>query len=156
ALIVFCAVVVAVWALVRGPLTGRLVRMDDTWLKVLAEKDYLFPNQWPLYAWAANLAYLVVIAITHFRRRGKGLASPGERAMVTGLASLTAIFLISVPFSAARIALAVQLQVTRVFWVLDFCAVAYLAWWLMESSRLSRGVQIIAIAVVAVVSGARG
>ena len=156
ALMALVGAIAAGWMIARGPLAGRLVRMDDAWLKVLSEKDYLFPSRWPAYAWAANLGYLAVIAMTYRRRRLAGLTSPGERGLVIGLAMLAVVFLMSVPFTAARIALAVQLQITRVFWVIDFCTVAYIAWWLLESARRSRVMQIAAISVVAIISAARG
>ena len=47
-------------------------------------------------------------------------------------------FLIALPFTSFRVALAVQMQVTRVFWILDFAATGYLCWWLMDDRlRLS-------------------
>jgi hypothetical protein len=49
---------VAVWALLAGPLRGRLVVMDDLWLQAVASKDSLFANEWPLSAWAVNLGTL--------------------------------------------------------------------------------------------------
>jgi len=45
---------------------------------------------------------------------------------------LVPVFLISLPFTMMRMALAVQAQVTRVFWLLDFATAAYLAWWLLD------------------------
>ena len=48
------------------------------------------------------------------------------------------IFLVSVPLSAARLALAVQLQVSRVFWLTDAVAAAYVAWALVDSSERTR------------------
>src|SRR5262249_7079200 len=59
---------IAIWALAAGPLAGRLVTMDADWLSVLAEKDYVFPSKWPVYAWLLNLAYPVAIALI-FRER---------------------------------------------------------------------------------------
>ena len=35
----------AMW---RGPLAGHLVVMDQAWLQVIHDKDYLFPLAWPL------------------------------------------------------------------------------------------------------------
>jgi hypothetical protein len=90
----------AVWAVTAGPLAPRLVVMDEAWLMALADKDYLFPLRWSWDAWLVNLAYLPVI-LWIYR---------------------------SMPLNAAGVALAVQLQPGRVFWVLDFVAVAYLVW----------------------------
>jgi hypothetical protein len=138
---------VAIWLLTAGPLAGRLRVMDPDWLAVLADKDYLFPTAWPVYAWLLNLAYPVVIFFVYRQRHARGIALPGEGMLVAGLAALVAMFLISVPFTAARVALAVQLQVNRVFWLTDFFTMAYLAWWLVDrvpdGSR--RGVVIVAV-----------
>jgi hypothetical protein len=115
-------------------LPGRLVRMDEPWLAVLADKDYLFSADWPLYAWLTNLAYPVVIVAIHRQRVRRGLSAAGEPALVAGLLALVALFAVSVPLTEARLALAVQLQVNRVFWVLDLVALLYVAWWLTHGT----------------------
>ena len=120
------AAAVAVAVVARGP------RMDDAWLAVLGEKDYLFPSEWPLYAWLINLASPVVLWLIYRRRRAAGRTSPGEPALVTGLLVLVAGFLVSVPLAAFHVATVVQLQVNRIFWLLDAVVLAYVAWWLMD------------------------
>lgn len=112
--------------------SGRLVLMDEAWLAVIADKDYLFPTRWPASAWAVNLAYAAVIAGIFRRRRRQALTTPTEPALVAGLLSLLALFLAAVPFTAAGLALAIQLQTSRIFWLLDFVAVGYVAWWLVD------------------------
>jgi hypothetical protein len=112
--------------------------MDDTWLAVLGEKDYLFPGAWPAYAWLTNLAYPVLIAATFRARRQRGLAGAGEQALVVGLLALVLLFAVSLVPTERHVALAVQLQVNRVFWVLDIVTVAYLAWWIAEGISLTR------------------
>jgi hypothetical protein len=107
--------------------------MDPAWLAVLADKTYLFPSEWPPTIWAMNLAYPLVLVLIHRRRRALGADGPGERGLVLGLLALVALFLVSVPLSAARIALAVQLQIGRIFWLLDFAVTAFVAWWLLSS-----------------------
>ena len=144
------------WAAFAGPLAGRLVTMDRDWLAVLADKDYLFPTDWPAYAWITNLAYPLVIVAVYRRRVTRGDAVPGERALVNGLLILTAVFLVSVPFTAARIALAVQSQSTRVFWVLDVVAFAYLAWWLTTDVARSRTVRLAVVGLFLAFSIGRG
>jgi len=145
-------VAVALLAVVAGPLSGRLGTMDAEWLQVFEAKDYLFPAQWPLDAWLINLAYpLVIVAIWRTRVR-RGVAVPHERGLVIGLVASVMFFLISVPFTMAEVALAVQLQITRVFWILDFVAVASIAWWLTQS----RQVAMVALAVCLAGSAARG
>jgi hypothetical protein len=43
------------------------------------------------------------------------------------------VFVVSVPLTEARLALAVQLQVNRVFWLLDVVVACYVAWWLIDA-----------------------
>lgn len=150
------AVIAGAWAVAAGPLAGRLVTMDRDWLAVLADKDYLFPTGWPAYAWVTNLAYPVVIVALYRRRRTRGDTVPGEGAFVAALLVLTAVFLVSVPFTAARLALAVQSQSTRVFWVLDFVAMAYVAWWLATDLARSRVARVATVAIVLAFSIGRG
>jgi hypothetical protein len=109
-----------------------LRRMDPEWLAVLADKTYLFPSEWPLSIWAVNLSYPIALVLIHRRRRNLGATVPGEAALVLGLLALVALFLLSVPLSAARVALAVQLQISRIFWLLDFAVTAFVAWWLLS------------------------
>lgn len=150
------AVIVGVTAL-WGPLSSRLVLMDRGWLDVLRSKDYLFPLEWPAYAWILNAAYPALILLIYRRRRRTGAARPTEGALVAGVIALLAVFLAMVPLTALRLAIAVQLQATRVFWVMDFVAIAYLAWALMEGIRpWPRGVRVLLIALIGVASAARG
>jgi hypothetical protein len=145
------------WIVLFGPLAGRFVIMDPAWLAVLSEKDYLFPHQWPLYAWVLNLAYPIVIVAIYRRRRRLGVAAAGESGLVRGLIALAILFLISVPLTMIHLAVAVQLQVTRVFWVLDFVAAAYLAWWIADDCLRNRQMaRRLAVAVLAAASLGRG
>jgi hypothetical protein len=127
------AVAVFVWV------KDRVVIMDDAWLAVLGEKDYLFSADWPAYAWITNLLYpIVLIAVARSRARLR-LLTPGEIGVIAGLLVLGALFLVSVPLTEWRWALAVQLQVNRVFWVMDLVALLYIAWWLTERPLGPRG-----------------
>ena len=148
---------VGLWAVTVGPLSGRLVAMDPAWLAVIAEKDYLFPHEWPIDAWAMNLAYPIAIVFIYRRRRALGLLAPGESSLAAGLIALAVLFLMTVPLTMMRLALAVQMQITRVFWVLDFAAIAYVCWWLMDD-RLGRSgaARRVVVAVVLAGSLARG
>ena len=119
----------AAWALTAGPLAGRLVRMDDEWLRMLAEKDYLFILGWPLYAWVFNLGYLVVVAAIYRQRRRLDLVGPQERALVLGSISLGLVFIAALVGQSLHIALAFQLQPARLFLLFDFLATTYVAWW---------------------------
>jgi hypothetical protein len=139
-------------AVVAGLLATVGPRMDAAWLTVVAEKDYLFPSAWPLHAWVLNFTYPVVLWAIYRRRAGLGRTAPGEGALVVGLLVLVAGFLVSVPLSALRVALAVQLQVTRVFWVLDAVVFIYLAWWIIDDLGATRGARWRAAAAAVVIA----
>jgi hypothetical protein len=126
------AMVAAGYLILAGPLAGRVVAMDAAWLAPLAGKDYLFPDRWPAYAWIANLSYIGVIGLMGLSRRRRGKASAREHGLTVGALVLAAIFLACVPLNYVRIALVVQLQIARVFWMLDFLATALLVSWLTQ------------------------
>ena len=105
---------------------------------MLREKSYLFPLEWPLYAWLINLGYLPVIAWLFSRRTSAGLAGERERALVLGSATLFGIFLVALVSHAAGIILAFQLQPARVFWMFDFLATIYAVWVLAEGVQGER------------------
>ena len=133
------AAVVAIWAIGWGPLSAQLVRMDEAWLGVLEAKDYLFATEWRADSWAVAVLYATIPAAAFEVRRRFGLARPREGAMILGLAALVAIFLITLPLVASRIALAVQFQVSRVFWMLDLAATVYAVWALADAGRRTPG-----------------
>ncbi len=126
------ATALAGWALTGGPLAGRLGVMDPAWRAMLETKTYLFPLDWPLYAWIINLGYLPVIARIFSQRTRAGLAGDRERALILGSSSLMAVFLVALVCHAAGITLAFQLQPARVFWMFDFLATIYAVWALAE------------------------
>jgi hypothetical protein len=128
--------VVAVAAVLAAVAT--LPRMDADWLAVLADRDYLFPADWPLYAWITNLAYPGVLWALYRRRVRAGQAVPGEAGLLAGLTALVILFLVSVPLTGLRIAFVVQLQVNRVFWLLDAVTAVYLAWWVLDAVAIRR------------------
>jgi hypothetical protein len=119
-------------AMAAGVTSGRFVRMDPAWLAVIADKDYLFPLSWPLNVWLTNLIAVPVVALCWRARQRAALTVPGETALMLGAMTLLLIFMLSLPFNAMRIAIAVQLQIPRVFWMLDFMATVYLVWWMCE------------------------
>jgi len=146
----------ALWALTAGPLAARLSIMDAQWRAMLATKDYLFPLDWPVYAWVFNLGYLPVIIWIYRRRASAGLVSPRERGLVLGSFSLAAIFAAALVLHAVGVTLAFQLQPARVFWVFDFLATIYVVWGVAEGSGAStRRAQVAALAITAF-SVARG
>jgi hypothetical protein len=123
-------------AVTRGPLDTHLVRMDAAWLAAIGEKD-LFPLDWPFDAWLTNLIPVPIIFYVWRARRRARVLIPGETALVVGALALFAVFLCWLPLNVARVALAVQLQVSRIFWLLDVYATIYLVWWLAEGGALA-------------------
>jgi hypothetical protein len=131
------AAAAGVLLLTVGPLGGRLVFMDQDWLATLESKDYLFPLEWPLYVWLVNLAYLPTIWVIYTHRRHAGVLTPGERGIVFGCLSLAVVFAAALPLNAARLAIVIQLQIPRIFWMLDFLAIAYACWALVEAGAFT-------------------
>jgi hypothetical protein len=114
------------WALVAGPLADSLTHMDAVWLAAVESKDDLFPPEWPTWAWAANLALPLLLIWTHRIRAARRTASREDDALVRGGFALAVFFLLMLPAVAARWALPIQLQVSRVFWLIDFLVAVYL------------------------------
>ena len=61
-------------------------------------------------------------------RRRAGLIRPGETGIVAGCLTLVILFLLALPFIAARSAFVAQLQVSRLFWMNDLLATVYVVW----------------------------
>jgi hypothetical protein len=153
--IVAAGAAAAVWAITFGPLRGHLGQMDPLWASALAGKDYVFPSDWNASFWLVNLSYLPVALGVYSLRRRRGLATAREYGLLAGAAALVAVFLVSWPLMAARVALALQLQTSRVFWMLDFLAAIYLAWLFAEAPR-SATVRHIAVAAAILAAVGRG
>ena len=143
---VAAAGLVLVWALGYGPLQSSLTRMDGIWLQALASKDSLFPQDWPAWAWLANLGLLPLAWGLWLWRRRNGLSHPDESAVLWGGAALVAAFLVTLPLVGARMALPTQLQVSRVFWLIDLLATVQLVG-VLCSGRARRAVALLAVAV---------
>ena len=111
------------WALTAGPLHASFVTMDGPWLEAVSGKDSLLASQWPAWAWFANLAMLAIAWAAHRARVRSGAARVEERGILWGATALVALFLVTFPAVVARFALPVQLQIPRVFWLVDFVAV---------------------------------
>ena len=116
------ALLIVVWAAVSGRLLDALAIMDSTWLAAVASKDSLFAQDWPLWAWTMNLSFIGIAWAAHAARRRRGIDSPEERALVWGATALVALFLLTLPLVVDKAALPVQLQISRVFWLVDFVA----------------------------------
>jgi hypothetical protein len=148
--------VMAFWACTAGPLAGRLTIMDAAWLATLTEKVYLFPLGWPAAAWVTNLLPVGVIAFGYRFRRTRGLTDSMETGVVAGSLALAVIFFAILPFNAAHVALAVQLQPARMFWMLDFLAIVYLVWMIAEGTSRSPGRPLAVATLIVLLSAARG
>lgn len=133
-------------------------RMDAAWRDAIVEKDYLFSLEWPVYAWALNLLYFPLLAVIYRRRRALNVLAAGESLLVAGLAGLLAGFLLSLPLTAWNVALAVQLQVNRIFWLLDAAVILYVGWWLLDdlAARRSHAWRTAAVAALVLLSAVRG
>jgi hypothetical protein len=119
------AAATAAWAIAAGPLAGSLVIMDDEWLQVLATKTTLFATQWPAAAWIANLGTAAVWAWAYVTRRSRGVGTAEDDGLAAGGAALLLLFLATLPFVAARVFVFVELQIPRVFWLIDLMATVY-------------------------------
>ena len=150
--LVAAAGVVATVLLWRGPLAGHLTIMDAAWLDAIGEKD-LYPLAWTPDAWLTNVISVPIVLWCWRLRHRAGLTVSGESALVLGAMALPLLFVCWLPFNAAHVALAVQVQASRVFWLLDVFATIYLVWWLAEGTapapRLPRRAATIAMLVLA-------
>jgi hypothetical protein len=148
---------VGAWMLARGPLAGRLAIMDEPWTRVLASKDYVFPDEWSIGPWLVNMLTAAVAVGVWRVRVAQGVARRWEAGAAAGVVALVALFLASLPFIDARVALAVQLQTSRVFWLVDFLAVAAVVWLVAEawpaSSRAVRRPVVVCVLVLVCAAG---
>ena len=149
---VVVAAAAGVWALTAGPLQASVTRMDDVWLQAVASKDSLFASDWPMWAWLANLALLAVLWSAHRRRQRSGQARVEDEAIVWGATALVAVFLVTLPLVVSHLAFPVQLQISRVFWLVDVLATIYLLSLLVEP-RVARAIAI-ALVILSVSRGA--
>lgn len=138
------AAVFIVWAGLAGPLRGSFVTMDPPWLEVVAGKD-LFASEWPVWAWVSNLG-LIVIAWAAYRWKEN---RPELGAVIWGAAALVGVFLVTFPLVRAKLAFPVQLQISRVFWLVDFVALICLIG-LVRRERTARALAAILVAVALV------
>jgi hypothetical protein len=167
-------------AVMAGALRASNVTMDAVWLQAVASKDSLFATDWPLWAWLANLGMLALIWWTYRVRRRRvqkdpayvrgddadrrpgpvGDSRPGpfgpgaeDAALMWGATALVALFLVTLPLVAAQWALAVQFQISRVFWLVDLIATIYL----IDAARnfSLQGSKVLAAILIAI-STARG
>jgi hypothetical protein len=139
-------IVLVAWALTLGPLRTSMTRMDPVWLQAVASKDSLFASEWPLWAWIANLALPAILWWAYLRRHRNGHATAEDKALTWGATALVAFFLLTLPLVIARLAFPVQLQISRVFWLIDALATVYLLSLLVDR-RIARAVAIVLVMV---------
>jgi len=127
-----------------------LAMMDAQWVRVLDSKDYVFAAGWPAYAWFFNLLYLPLILLISKYKNDARLTAPAL--------ALFAAFVCSYPFTESHVGLAVQLQVSRVFWLMDFFLALAGAWLLIDSPfvRESRWLRQTAVAAALLLAVGRG
>ena len=150
------AAVIGAWAVVSGPLQGSLVTMNDRWLEAVASKDTLFATDWPLWAWAANLVLLVLLWWGIRVRAQRGQAAPADLGLAWGATALVALFILTLPAVAAHLAIVVQLQVSRVFWIVDFVAALYAVGALVDLPQTKRRLAVAMASALMAVSAIRG
>jgi hypothetical protein len=153
-----CAILMAAaaaWTVTAGPLAGSFVVIDHEWRQVLARKDSLFPNEWPLAAWVVNLGTAAALGWAYTLRRRLAAASPEDTGLAAGGAALLALFLVTLPFVAAGVSFFVELQISRVFWLIDLLATVYVIGAVDRLQPAPRVIRSVAMALLAV-SLARG
>ena len=133
------------WAMTAGPLRMAASSMDATWIDALGGRNFIFANEWPLWAWAANVGLLGALWVAHYVRLRRGTASARDAGLVWGATALVALFLVTLPLVTAHVALAVQFQFSRVFWVVDFLAALYV---LAAAGEALRRTRVLTLAVV--------
>jgi hypothetical protein len=149
--VIACAVLVA--SVTAGPLRGTLTAMDATWLQAVASKDSLFATQWPIWAWVANLGFLAVLVWAHRARLRRAETTDEERAVVWGAGVLVALFLVTLPLVAAGVSLAVQFQISRIFWLVELLALVYVIAAICDSRTVKIRGAAVAIALVLFATG---
>lgn len=130
------SLVLFAWLLLAGPLREGLIPMDAPWRALLSSKDYLFPGQdWRLAAWLVNLGTGVLASGTLAWRVAQGRSTPREEGLLAGAVVLMLGFLVTLPAVSAGWAFFVQLQISRVFWILDLLASVALLWLVIDGLR---------------------
>jgi hypothetical protein len=132
-----------------------LAPMSDEWLRALATKDTLFASQWPVWVWAANLGMAGLLWAALLRRQARGAATPADAALASGALVLAAVFLLTLPLLVMRLDLIVQLQISRVFWLIEAVALVFLIG-LADLPGASRRLPAIVAGVFIALSAGRG
>jgi hypothetical protein len=86
----------------------------------------------------------------------RGQSTPETTALVWGASAAVALFVLTLPLVAWRLALPVQLQISRVFWLVDFLATAWLIGEIADSSERRARVAVMVIGLIAAARGVYG
>lgn len=149
------AAALVVWMLAAGPWQGALAPMDAEWRALLETKDYLFPaTQWAPSVWLLNLGTAAIAIGGSWARIRAGAAHPRERGLLAGAIVLFAGFLVTLPLVGVGSALFVQLQISRVFWLLELLALVPAVWWLVDRPAAEPSRRWMAVTTVAVLIAA--
>ena len=140
--------VVFAWAITAGPLHAAVATMDALWIEALGGRDFIFANEWPLWAWMANVGLLAALWLAHYARLRRRTATATDDALVWGATALVVLFLVTLPAVAAHVALAVQFQFSRVFWIVDLLVAMYGIAAIGESLRF-RHMMVLALVLLA-------
>lgn len=119
------AVVAVIAMVLANQVLPFATRFDAAWLEGMGARDSTFPTDWPWWAWALNLGLPVWLWFVHRQRRRQGTATPVDQALAVGAFTLAGLFLVTLPFVTMRWALPTQLQISRVFWLVEFVALLY-------------------------------
>jgi hypothetical protein len=147
------AIAGVIGAAATGVLQPALTPMDGVWLQAVASKDSLFATDWPLWAWTANLAFLALLWWAHRARRLRGAATPEDDALVRGATVLVAVFVLTLPLVGIGAVFPTQLQISRVFWLVDALALVYVIGMLETRAAAVRAVALALIAFSAIRGG---
>jgi len=142
-----------IWSATAGPLRTAVSTMDPIWIDALGGRNFIFANEWPLWAWIANLGLLAALWMAHTIRVRRATANVRDTGLVWGATALVAMFLATLPLVSAHVALAVQFQFSRVFWIVDFLAALYLIAAAGESLRRTQAAMLALVLLMA--SGGR-
>jgi hypothetical protein len=143
-------------AVTSGPLRGTLTTMDATWLQAVASKDSLFATDWPLWAWATNLGFLGLLWWAHQVRTRRGQATREDTALVWGAIGLVMLFLVTLPLVAVGLSLAVQFQISRIFWLVDFLALVYIVAVVADTPTPRHRAAVVALVLLGLSTGRGG
>ena len=124
-----------IWMLVAGPLAGRLVQNGRGVAGDAGNEGLSIPARMAGVCVAAEPGVRAGHPLhLQRRRRDAGLLVPGEHGLVWGCLSLLVVFALALPLNAARLAIVIQLQMPRIFWMLDLLAIVYLVWVIAEDA----------------------